>query len=309
MFTRIALFLLTNIAVLLVASVVLRLLGIDRMVLDAAGEFALNYTGLFIFSAIFGFGGAFLSLLMSKWMAKRVTRTQIIDAPSNPTEVWLLDTTRQLARSAGIETPEVGIFPASEPNAFATGARRNKSLVAVSEGLLRNLRRDEVRAVLGHEIGHVANGDMVTLTLLQGILNTFVIFFSRVVGFFRRPCDPAKRAGFRDRLLRGDDRGADRIRHSGQRHRDVVFAPPGISGGCGRRPPGRTGRHDQRAGVPEARLRSRAVDAGIHGGFRDFGFGPLRYPAHVLLPPAAGGPHPGAEVADALVSARGTLLH
>ena len=183
MFTRVALFVLTNVAVLLVAAVVLRLLGIDRMVLDAAGEYALNYTGLFIFSAIFGFGGAFLSLLMSKWMAKRVTRTQIIDAPSNPTEVWLLDTTRQLARSAGIDTPEVGIFPASEPNAFATGARRNKSLVAVSEGLLRNLRRDEVRAVLGHEIGHVANGDMVTLTLLQGILNTFVIFFSRVVGF------------------------------------------------------------------------------------------------------------------------------
>ena len=183
MFTRIALFILTNLAVLLVASLVLRALGIDRFVLDAASGYSLNYTGLFIFSAVFGFGGAFVSLFLSKWMAKRATRTQVIDAPSNPTEVWLLDTTRQLARSAGIEPPEVGIFPAPEPNAFATGARRNKSLVAVSEGLLRHMRRDEVRAVLGHEIGHVANGDMVTLTLLQGILNTFVLFFSRIVGF------------------------------------------------------------------------------------------------------------------------------
>ena len=183
MFTRISLFILTNIAVLAVAALVLNLLGVDRMVMDAAGEYALNYTGLFIFCAIFGFGGAFVSLFMSKWMAKRATRTQIIDAPSNPTEVWLLDTTRELARSAGIDTPEVGIFPAPEPNAFATGARRNKSLVAVSEGLLHHMRREEVRAVLGHEIGHVANGDMVTLTLLQGVLNTFVLFFSRVVGF------------------------------------------------------------------------------------------------------------------------------
>ena len=183
MFTRIALFALTNVAVLLVAALVLRLLGIDQMVLNAAGEYSLNYTGLFIFSAIFGFGGALVSLFLSKWMAKRATGTRIIDAPSNPMERWLVDTTRQLARSAGIGMPEVGVFPAPEPNAFATGANRNKSLVAVSEGLLRSMRRDEVRAVLGHEIGHVANGDMVTLTLLQGILNTFVLFFSRIVGF------------------------------------------------------------------------------------------------------------------------------
>ena len=182
MFTRIALFLLTNLAVLLVASIVLRLLGIDQMVFDAARGMALDYSGLFIFSALFGFGGAFISLLLSKWMAKRATRTRIIEAPANETERWLVDTTRQLAQSAGIGTPAVGIFPAPEPNAFATGANRNKALVAVSEGLLRNMRRDEVRAVLGHEIGHVANGDMVTLTLLQGILNTFVIFFSRIVG-------------------------------------------------------------------------------------------------------------------------------
>ena len=182
MFTRVALFLLVNIAVLAVASLVLRLLGVDEYVLNAVGGYGMNYTGLFIFCAVFGFGGAFVSLFLSKWMAKRATRTRIIESPSNPTEVWLLDTTRQLSRSAGIATPEVGIFPAPEPNAFATGARRNKSLVAVSEGLLNNMRRDEVRAVLGHEIGHVANGDMVTLTLLQGILNTFVLFFSRVVG-------------------------------------------------------------------------------------------------------------------------------
>ncbi len=182
MFTRIALFMLTNLAVLAVAGVVLNILGIDRMVLDAAGGYALNYTGLFIFSAIFGFGGAFVSLFLSKWMAKRATRTRIIDKPANETETWLLETTRQLAASAGIGMPEVGVFPAQEPNAFATGANRNKSLVAVSEGLLKSMRRDEVRAVLGHEIGHVANGDMVTLSLLQGILNTFVIFFSRIVG-------------------------------------------------------------------------------------------------------------------------------
>ena len=182
MFTRIALFMLTNLAVLAVAGVVLNILGIDRMVLDAAGGYALNYTGLFIFSAIFGFGGAFVSLFLSKWMAKRATRTRIIDKPANETETWLLETTRQLAASAGIGMPQVGVFPAQEPNAFATGANRNKSLVAVSEGLLKSMRRDEVRAVLGHEIGHVANGDMVTLSLLQGILNTFVIFFSRIVG-------------------------------------------------------------------------------------------------------------------------------
>lgn len=183
MFTRIALFVLTNIAVLAVASLVLNLLGIDRMVMDAAGGYALNYTGLLIFSAIFGFGGALISLFLSKWMAKRATRTRIIAAPANETERWLVETTGQLARSAGIGMPEVGVFPAPEPNAFATGANRNKSLVAVSEGLLKTMRRDEVRAVLGHEIGHIANGDMVTLTLLQGILNTFVLFFSRVVGF------------------------------------------------------------------------------------------------------------------------------
>ena len=183
MFTRIALFLLTNLAVLLVASIVLRLLGIDQMVFDAARGMALDYSGLFIFSAIFGFGGAFVSLFLSKWMAKRATRTRLIEKPANETETWLLETTRQLSAAAGIGMPQVGIFPAPEPNAFATGANRNKALVAVSEGLLKNMRRDEVRAVLGHEIGHVANGDMVTLSLLQGILNTFVIFFSRIVGF------------------------------------------------------------------------------------------------------------------------------
>lgn len=182
MFTRISLLILTNIAVLAVAAVVLNLLGIDRMVLDAAGGYALNYTGLLTFSAIFGFGGAFISLFLSKWMAKRATRTRVIGKPANETERWLLDTTRQLARSAGIGMPEIGIFPAQEPNAFATGANRNKSLVAVSEGLMRGMNREQVRAVLAHEIGHVANGDMVTMTLLQGVLNTFVIFLSRIVG-------------------------------------------------------------------------------------------------------------------------------
>ena len=184
LFTRVGLFFLINLAVIVVASLVLlvlSLLGLDDYIPDVAGA-GLNHTALFIVCAVFGFTGAFLSLLLSRWMAKRITRTRVIDDPSDPTEEWLLDTTRELARRAGIVTPQVGIFPASEPNAFATGPGRNKSLVAVSKGLLDKLPRDETRAVLGHEIGHVANGDMVTLTLLQGVVNTFVLFFAHIVG-------------------------------------------------------------------------------------------------------------------------------
>ncbi|NNF52271.1 MAG: protease HtpX [Gammaproteobacteria bacterium] len=177
---RIFLFLMTNIAVLVVLSVVLRLLGVDR-ILDESGT-GLNYQNLLILSAVIGFGGAFISLAISKWMAKRGTGARVIVQPANETESWLLSTVQRLSRDAGIEMPEVAIYDAPDMNAFATGARRNAALVAVSTGLLRGMDRQQVEAVLGHEISHVANGDMVTLALVQGVVNTFVIFLSRIVG-------------------------------------------------------------------------------------------------------------------------------
>ncbi|MHB8474003.1 MAG: protease HtpX [Gammaproteobacteria bacterium] len=177
---RILLFVLTNIAVLFVLSIVLKILGVDRM-LDAQGG-GLNYNALLIYAAVFGMGGAFISLAMSKWSAKRMMGARVIEQPANETEAWLIGTVRHLAQQAGIGMPEVAIFDSPEPNAFATGMRRDGALVAVSSGLLANMQRTEVEAVLGHEITHVANGDMVTLTLIQGVVNTFVIFFSRIVG-------------------------------------------------------------------------------------------------------------------------------
>jgi heat shock protein HtpX len=177
---RIFLFLLTNLAVLLVLSIALRLLGVDR-ILDEQGT-GLDYRALLIFSAVFGMGGSFISLLISKWMAKRSTGAHVITQPSNDAEAWLMQTVSHQAQAAGIGMPEVAIFESDAPNAFATGARRDAALVAVSTGLLRSMRKDEVEAVLGHEISHVANGDMVTLALIQGVVNTFVLFFSRVIG-------------------------------------------------------------------------------------------------------------------------------
>jgi heat shock protein HtpX len=177
---RIFLFLLTNLAVMLVLSVVANLLGIDRY-LQASGQ---NLGGLLIVAAFFGFGGSLISLAISKWMAKRSMGVRVITNPTDATEQWLVQTVRTQAEQAGIGMPEVGIFDSPQPNAFATGARRNAALVAVSTGLLRNMKRNEVEAVLGHEIAHVANGDMVTLTLIQGVVNTFVFFLSRIVGNF-----------------------------------------------------------------------------------------------------------------------------
>jgi heat shock protein HtpX len=179
---RIFLFILTNLAVILILSVVLNLLGVDRM-LDAQGV-DLDLWNLLVFAAVFGFGGSFISLAMSKWTAKRMTGAQVIRSPRNLDEAWLVQTVKRQAERAGIGMPEVALYEAPDPNAFATGMRRNSALVAVSTGLLRAMNRDEVEAVLGHEISHVANGDMVTLTLIQGVVNTFVIFFSRVVGHF-----------------------------------------------------------------------------------------------------------------------------
>jgi heat shock protein HtpX len=177
---RIFLLIATNFAVLFVLSITMQLLGVDRML---AQETGLNLYGLLLMAAIFGFGGAFISLFISKWMAKMATGAQVIEVPSNPTERWLVDTVKRQAGKAGIGMPEVAVYDAPEINAFATGWNRTDSLVAVSTGLLNNMTQEEAEAVLGHEITHVANGDMVTLTLIQGVLNTFVIFLSRVVGF------------------------------------------------------------------------------------------------------------------------------
>jgi heat shock protein HtpX len=176
---RIALFIGTNLAVLLLLSIVCHLFGIDQM---AASRGYGGMTGLLVYAAVFGMGGAFISLAISKWMAKMSTGARVITQPQNETERWLLDTVRRHAQNAGIGMPEVAIYDAPEMNAFATGMTKNSALVAVSSGLLQQMDREQITAVLGHEIGHVANGDMVTLTLIQGVLNTLVILAARVVG-------------------------------------------------------------------------------------------------------------------------------
>lgn len=175
---RILLFLGTNIAILLVLSLTMNLLGVEPF-LNANG---LNLTSLLIFSAVMGFGGSLISLVISKWMVKKSMGVQVIETPSNSTEFWLLETIRKYSTKAGIKMPEVGIYEAPEVNAFATGMSRNSSLIAVSRGLLQQMTRKEAEAVLGHEVAHAANGDMVTLALIQGVVNTFVLFFSRIIG-------------------------------------------------------------------------------------------------------------------------------
>ncbi|MCR9183836.1 MAG: protease HtpX [Halieaceae bacterium] len=177
---RILLFLATNIAVLVLVSIIFNLLGLEGIL--AANGVDLNLGPLLIFCALFGFGGSLISLFLSKWLAKRGTGTYIIKQPRNRDEQWLLDTVRELAEEAGIGMPEVGIFPSEAANAFATGWNRNAALVAVSSGMLERFQPAEVRAVMAHEIGHVANGDMVTLTLIQGVVNTFVMFLARIIG-------------------------------------------------------------------------------------------------------------------------------
>ena len=176
---RIALFLLTNLGVMLVLGLAVRLLGLDRF-LTANG---LNLTSLLGFALVIGFGGAFISLLISKPMAKWTTKLQVVNGSADPTHRWLVQTVEQFSQKAGIKTPEVGIYEGA-PNAFATGAFKNSALVAVSTGLLQSMTREEVEAVIGHEVAHVANGDMVTMALIQGVMNTFVVFLSRVIGYF-----------------------------------------------------------------------------------------------------------------------------
>lgn len=177
---RILLFLATNLAVLVLVGTIFNLLGFQGIL--AANGVDLNLQALLVFCGLFGMGGAFISLLLSKWMAKRATGAYVIEQPRNGTEQWLVATVGELAKDAGIAMPEVAIFPSEQPNAFATGWNRNAALVAVSAGMLRHFPQDEVRAVMAHEIGHVANGDMVTLTLIQGVVNTFVMFFARIIG-------------------------------------------------------------------------------------------------------------------------------
>ncbi|MDS4026593.1 MAG: protease HtpX [Candidatus Contendobacter sp.] len=176
---RILLFVVTNLAVVLLLGMITRLLGVDRFLYQSG----LNLPSLLVFAAIFGMGGSLISLLMSKWVAKMSVGAQIIEQPRTQTERWLVETVQRQAQAAGIGMPEVALYDSPEPNAFATGASRNNALVAVSTGLLEQMSADEVEAVLGHEVSHVANGDMVTLSLLQGVLNTFVIVLSRVVGY------------------------------------------------------------------------------------------------------------------------------
>jgi heat shock protein HtpX len=187
---RIVLLVATNLAVMFLLSIVISVLGLDR----ALASEGIQYGPLMIMAAIFGFGGAFISLLISKWMAKRSTGAQVIDGTEGTTQYWLVATVKKLSEKAGIGMPEVAIYE-GEPNAFATGAFRDSALVAVSSGLLNSMSREEVEAVLGHEIGHVANGDMVTLTLIQGVVNTFVIFLSRIIGYIV------------DRVILKNDRG------------------------------------------------------------------------------------------------------
>ena len=178
---RIFLFILTNLAVVFVINITLRLLGVDRWLNETGG---INFGALLVLSAVIGFAGSLVSLAMSKWSAKRMVGAKVIENPIDPTERWLVDTVRRQAQVAGIGMPEVAIYDAPDVNAFATGWNRNDALVAVSTGLLRNMSKDEIEAVLAHEMSHVSNGDMVTLALIQGVVNTFVIFFAKLFGFF-----------------------------------------------------------------------------------------------------------------------------
>jgi heat shock protein HtpX len=178
---RIFLFVLTNLAVVFVINITLRLLGVDRWVTENGG---IDFGALLVISAVIGFAGSLISLAMSKWSAKRMVGAQVIENPIDPTERWLVDTVRKQAQAAGIGMPEVAIYDAPDVNAFATGWNRNAALVAVSTGLLHHMSRDEAEAVLAHEVSHVANGDMVTLALIQGVVNTFVIFFAKLFGYF-----------------------------------------------------------------------------------------------------------------------------
>ena len=254
---RIVLFLATNIAILMVLSVIVHVFNLDQ----ALARQGFSVTGLLAFAAVMGFGGAFISLAISKWMAKRSMGVRVIGEPRNESERWLLSVVRNQAQVKGIGMPEVGIFDSPEPNAFATGARRDSSLVAVSSGLLQRMSPKEVEAVLAHEMSHVANGDMVTLTLVQGVVNTFVFFLARVIGTLvdRSTRSSDDRSGgygpayFITRVVR-----AARARRAREHDRHVVLASARIPGGLRQRQRRRQAAHDRRARKPQGRASSSA---------------------------------------------------
>ncbi len=293
---RILLFIATNLAVVLLLSVIASVLGVDRFLTQNG----LDLQSLLWFSLLMGFGGSFISLLISKQIALWSTGAHVIKEPEGAHEQWLVATVRRLADKANIGMPEVAVYDGA-PNAFATGAFKNSALVAVSTGLLESMSREEVEAVLGHEITHVSNGDMVTLTLIQGVLNTFVFFLSRVVGFIvvfplaRRGLHRGQdgvphRARHRAGLLHHGHGEPDRVRDTGFRDRHVVFAPARIPR---RRGFGAAARHtpadDRRAHAPGRHATGRAAAVDRHGGReRRAGMG-----VAVLQPSADRGSHPG----------------
>ena len=234
---RIGLFLLTNLAIIVVASISLRILGFESIL--ANNSMDLDLSALLVFCAVFGFMGSFISLLMSKFLAKKSSGTYIIQNPSNQQERWLLETVASLAKKADIGMPEVGIFPAQQSNAFATGWNRNNALVAVSTGLLERFNEDEARAVLAHEIGHVANGDMITLSLVQGVVNTFVMFAARLIGYFVDRVVLKNQRGLGNGLLYNYHCCGDLFGSTCLYNRYVVFAPQRISCRLCRRSTGR----------------------------------------------------------------------
>ncbi len=284
---RILLFLATNLAIIVVLSITLRILGVER-ILDEQGV-GLNMTSLLIFAAVFGMGGSFLSLAMSKWTAKRFTGAQVIEQPRTPEERWLVETVQRQARAAGIGMPEVAIYDAPDINAFATGMSRNKALVAVSTGLLRSMSRDEAEAVLGHEVSHIANGDMITLALIQGVVNTFVIFLSRVIGHLVDRVVFKNRARPRPGVLGDRHRRRTGAGHTRQYHRDVVQPLPRVPRRCGRCPVGRAAEDDQRLGALGAGAQ-RAFARSV-GGLRYFWEHRPWFEALVHDPSAAGRTH------------------
>ncbi len=251
---RILLFLVTNIAVMVVISILFSVFGVGQ-VLDANGV-DLDLGKLLIYSAIIGFTGSIISLLISKPMAKWQTGAKIVNDASDPDSQWLVSRVRAHAEAAGIGMPDVAIFPADAPNAFATGARRDSALVAVSTGLLRGMKRNEIDAVLGHEIAHIANGDMITLTLIQGVVNTFVVFLSRIVGHIVDRVILKNERGHGIGFLRVLAGGADPARDPGLDDRRLVLATPGVSRRrrgcplCGQREHGRGARALKRGVAP-----------------------------------------------------------
>ena len=259
---RVILFLATNFAVMLVLGLAANLLGVDRFLT----ENGLNLGMLLAFSGLIGFGGAFISLAMSKFMAKRSVGAHVIESPSNSTEVWLVDTVARLAKDANLAMPEVAIYE-GEPNAFATGATKNSSLVAVSTGLLQGMTREEAEAVLAHEVAHIANGDMVTLTLIQGVVNTFVIFLSRdrrLCGrFLPAPGVGQQRPGYR--LYGGEHGQSGDFWRSGQHHRRLVLPSARIPGRCRRRATDALAGADAERAAPPGQPAYRAA-AAEHGG-------------------------------------------